>query len=387
MSERHKMTPLVLLMLVALPLPLGAIVTAGASSSEDQGELTLSADSTSTPFYWWSKWHAPALLAVVIVCFYLARNTPRGARVEARWLVPTLLAGAALPFVLLAEGVELGAGVWVFLLGLVGLFWHELDLLGRYQGRGRHLLVPGLFGLGIVYLWQVVVQGFEVPEVLLPPPTGIAFVFVHQLGVLWDDFAQTVLKSVIRGYIMGCASGLAVAIMADRIPFLARGMLPFGNLVSALPIVGIAPIMVMWFGFDWQSKAAVVVVMTFLPMLINTLAGLQASERIQIDLMRSYGAGYWRTLVMLRLPNALPFIFNALKINSTLSLIGAIVAEFFGTPIVGMGFRISTEVARMDLGVVWATIVVAALTGSLAYGGLALIERSVTAWHPSYRRR
>jgi len=236
-------------------------------------------------------------------------------------------------------------------------------------------------------VWQVVVRGFDIPEVLLPAPTEIASVFGQQLTILWDDFAQTVLKSVIRGYLMGCAAGFAVAIMADRIPFLERGLLPFGNLVSALPIVGIAPIMVMWFGFDWQSKAAVVVVMTFFPMLINTLAGLGASERIQLDLMRSYGAGYWRTLVMLRLPNALPFIFNALKINSTLSLIGAIVAEFFGTPIVGMGFRISTEVARMDLGVVWATIVVAALTGSLAYGSLALIERSVTAWHPSYRRR
>jgi len=275
----------------------------------------------------------------------------------------------------------------VFLVGLFALAWHELDLLSQRKDFVRHLLVPGLFGLGIVYVWQAVVQGFDVPEVLLPPPSGIARVFVERLGLLWDDFAQTVIKSVIRGYVMGCLAGFVVAIAADRVPFLARGLLPFGNMVSALPIVGVAPIMVMWFGFDWQSKAAVVVVMTFFPMLINALAGLEASERIQLDLMRSYGAGYWRTLAMLRLPNALPFIFNALKINSTLALIGAIVAEFFGTPIVGMGFRISTEVARMDLGIVWATIVVAALTGSLAYGGLALLERSVTAWHPSYRRQ
>jgi NitT/TauT family transport system permease protein len=122
-------------------------------------------------------------------------------------------------------------------------------------------------------------------------------------------------------------------------------------------------------------------------MLVNALAGLAASEPLQLDLMRSYAAGYGRTLLALRLPNALPFVFNALKLNSTLALIGAIVAEFFGTPIVGMGFRISTEVARMNLDVVWATIAVAALTGSAAYGGLALAERAVTAWHPSYRRR
>jgi NitT/TauT family transport system permease protein len=176
-------------------------------------------------------------------------------------------------------------------------------------------------------------------------------------------------------------------VLVDRVPFLKRGLLPLGNLVSALPIVGIAPIMVMWFGFDWESKAAVVVVMTFFPMLVNTVAGLGAADAQQRELMRSYAAGYWQTLVMLRLPSAMPFIFNALKINSTLALIGAIVAEFFGTPTVGMGFRISTEVGRMNVDMVWAEIAMAALAGSAFYGAVALIERAVTFWHPSYRQR
>ena len=187
---------------------------------------------------------------------------------------------------------------------------------------------------------------------------------------------------------MGCGAGFLVAILADRVPFLQRGLLPLGNLVSALPIVGIAPIMVMWFGFDWQSKAAVVVIMTFFPMLVNTVAGLAAAGHLERDLMRIL----WRRLladaaVKLRLPAAMPFIFNALKINSTLALIGAIVAEFFGTPIVGMGFRISTEVGRMSIDMVWAEIAVAALAGSVFYGVIALVERAVTFWHPSYRAR
>jgi NitT/TauT family transport system permease protein len=118
---------------------------------------------------------------------------------------------------------------------------------------------------------------------------------------------------------------------------------------------------------------------------VNTITGLAASERMQHDLMRSYAAGYWQTLLRLRLPNALPFVFNALKINSTLALIGAIVAEFFGTPIVGMGFRISTEVGRMNIDMVWATIAVAAVAGSAFYGAVALLERAFTFWHPSYR--
>jgi NitT/TauT family transport system permease protein len=247
------------------------------------------------------------------------------------------------------------------------------------------LAVPVLFGAFLFFLWEVIVVGAGVPSVLMPAPSAIASRFAASLPVLREDFIQTFVKSVLSGYAMGCLAGFAVAVVADRVPFLRRGLLPLGNFVSALPVIGIAPIMVMWFGFDWQSKAAVVVVMTFFPMLVNTVAGLGSAGRLERDLMRSYAAGYWTTLVKLRLPMALPFIFNSLKINSTLALIGAIVAEFFGTPIVGMGFRISIEVARMSLDMVWAEIALAALAGSTFYGLVALIERGATFWHPSYR--
>jgi NitT/TauT family transport system permease protein len=205
------------------------------------------------------------------------------------------------------------------------------------------------------------------------------------IPILWADFVQTFVKAVLSGFAMGCGTAFVTAILIDRSPFLQRGLLPIGNLVAALPIVGIAPIMVMWFGFDWQSKAAVVVVMVFFPVLVNTVQGLQAADRMQRDLMRTYAATYPQTLLKLRLPAAAPFIFNGLKIASTLALIGAIVAEFFGTPIVGMGFRISTEIGRMALDMVWAEIAVAALAGSGFYGIIALIERRVAFWHPSIR--
>jgi NitT/TauT family transport system permease protein len=142
----------------------------------------------------------------------------------------------------------------------------------------------------------------------------------------------------------------------------------------------------MWFGFDWQSKAAVVVVMVFFPMLVNTVQGLKATDEMQRDLMRTYAGGYWNTLFKLRLPAAMPAIFNGLKIATTLALIGAIVAEFFGSPTLGMGFRISVEVGRLGLDMVWAEIFVAALAGSAFYGAVAMIEKGVTFWHPSQRR-
>lgn len=250
----------------------------------------------------------------------------------------------------------------------------------------RDILYPALFGISVLVVWQLIVRGFSVPAVLLPAPSDIWTKLAASLPTLWADFVQTFIRAVIPGWFVGSLSGFLVAILCDRLPFLRQGLLPLGNLVAALPIVGVAPIMVMWFGFDWQSKAAMVVVMTFFPMLVNAVAGLQASGHMERDLMRSYGASWWQALVKLRLPAAMPFVFNALKINSTLALIGAIVAEFFGTPIVGMGFRISTEVGRLGLDMVWAEIAVAALAGSAFYGLLTLIERKVTFWHPSYRR-
>ena len=250
----------------------------------------------------------------------------------------------------------------------------------------RELLPPLAFGLAVLATWEAGVRLLQVPPIILPPPSAIAMRLVTSIPTLAADFRQTI-QGVLAGYVIGSLAGFLVAILIDRSPFLQRGLLPIGNLVSALPIVGVAPIMVMWFGFDWQSKAAVVVVKTFFPMLVNTVAGLASAGAMERDLMKTYGANYWQTLLALRLPVAMPFIFNALKINTTLAMIGAIVAEFFGTPIVGMGFRISTEVGRLQIDMVWATIVVAAVVGSLFYALVAGIERRVTFWHASYRAR
>ncbi|MCR4269463.1 ABC transporter permease [Nitratireductor sp. ZSWI3] len=272
------------------------------------------------------------------------------------------------------------AGAWALNEWLVRLT--PRSAAGR---RALGVLVPAIFGITLLVVWEGVVRGFQISPVLLTPPSAIWARLLNSVPTLWADFQQTFLKAVLIGYAAGCGAGFLAAIAIDRSPFLQRGLLPLGNFVSALPIIGVAPIMVMWFGFDWPSKAAVVVIMTFFPMLVNTVQGLATSSAIDRDLMRTYASSYWQTLFKLRLPAAGPFIFNALKINSTLALIGAIVAEFFGTPIVGMGFRISTEVGRMNIDMVWAEIAVAALAGSLFYGLVALVERAVTFWHPSMR--
>ena len=284
-----------------------------------------------------------------------------------------------------------GTGTLFAALAFWALAWAANQRLARLELDGGakvaiNLLIPVLFGVTLLVLWEGIVRGLDVPQVVMPPPSMVWDRITDSTDLLWADFVQTFIRAVIPGYLMGCALGFLIAVLVDRSPFWKAGIMPVGNLMSALPIIGIAPIMVMWFGFDWPSKAAVVVVMTFFPMLVNTIAGLNAAGRMERDLMHTYASSYGQELVKLRLPAAMPFIFNALKITSTLALIGAIVAEFFGTPIVGMGFRISTAVGSLNIDLVWAEIFVAALAGSLTYGAIALVERRVTFWHPSTRR-
>jgi NitT/TauT family transport system permease protein len=289
----------------------------------------------------------------------------------------------------MSETVEAGAlSVWFWpgiLLLAVAAIYSVIRVAAIDGKRWVGMATAGLFGVWVVVFWEILVRALDVPRVLLPAPSLILNSMAEHAPKLWGDFVQTVGKAVLIGWTLGCGLGFAVAVAIDRMPFLQRGLLPVASLTSAIPLVGVAPIAVMWFGFEWPSKAAVVVLMTFFPMLVSTLAGLKAAGKLERELMYSYAASYPRTLLALRLPAALPFIFGALKVNATLALIGAIVAEFFGSPTSGLGFRISTEASRMNMPLVWGAIVVAAVTGSVAYAVLVALERRAAFWHPSVR--
>ena len=300
--------------------------------------------------------------------------------ITARPLVPAIAASAAVAGALLDWRLGLLLVLWL-------LPWGVNTVLAASGKRAAYLAVPVVFGVTLLVLWQVAVRLYGVNQVILPAPTDIWWALLEAPAILWADFVQTVVKGAISGYVIGAALAIGTAIAVDRSQFLQRGLLPVGNFIAALPIVGTAPILVMWFGFGWQSKAAVVVVMVFFPILVNAVAGLKATEAMQRDLMHTYAASYWQGLFKLRLPAAFPFIFNGLKVCTTLALIGAIVAEFFGSPIVGMGFRIKTSFGTLELAMVWAEIAVAAVAGSGLYGLVALAERRLTFWHPSQQRK
>ena len=387
LTSMQRLLPRAVLLLATLALILQVIhlfTGAGATPLADAD----SAGTLDMPFV--SSLPGPFLL--LAAAWASLRLMYRSALLPAASI--SFLVSSVVAFVLLYTLTLRDTGSWAFWLEVAAawlLAWLCVEQLAsvksmsRVLGTALAIVIPVIFGVWILVLWELLTRGFNVPQVLLPAPSAIGARFVSSTSILWADFQQTFLKAVLIGYAIGCGAGFIVAVLIDRSPFLQRGLLPIGNLVSALPIVGVAPIMVMWFGFDWPSKAAVVIVMTFFPMLVNTVAGLSAAQPMQHDLMKTYAASYWQSLFKLRIPEALPFIFNALKINSTLAMIGAIVAEFFGTPTVGMGFRISTEVGRMNVDMVWAEIAVAAVAGSLFYGVVVLAERWLTFWHPSIR--
>ncbi len=357
-------------MLAALVLPLAGATAAPLSARPWPFALTLASVLLFAAAAWAGGWRAAAFGFAGALC------------------------GAVTTLALLRDGNvgdSAASGYWAMVLAVwLGSALGVIQLAAqrprdRPSRRALNLVVPLVFGAVVFYLWEVSVRGFGVSPVIMPAPSAAAARFIASLPILGGDFVQTFVRGVLIGYVIGCGAGLLVAVVAQRFAFLGRGLLPLGNFFSALPLVGVAPIMVMWFGFDWPSKAAVVTLVTFFPMLVNALAGLSASGHMERDLMRSYGASHWQTLMKLDLPAALPFIFNALKINATLALIGAIVAEFFGTPTQGIGFRISTEAGRMAIDMVWAEIALAAIAGMAFYGLIALTERATTFWHPSYR--
>ena len=183
-----------------------------------------------------------------------------------------LSTGGAWLMLSVLDPIEPAAGFWGATFAAWAMAWFFVERLASIETRNRvfgsllRLCIPLLFGVWLLIIWEICTRGFGVPQVLLPSPSAIGARMLTSTDTLWADFKQTFIYAVLIGYALGCGSGFVIALLIDRSPLLQRGLLPIGNLVSALPIVGIAPIMVMWFGFDWHSKAAVVVVMTFFPM-------------------------------------------------------------------------------------------------------------------------
>jgi NitT/TauT family transport system permease protein len=243
--------------------------------------------------------------------------------------------------------------------------------------------------VGTIVLWQLVVSNIEIQGFPLPAPTDIA----TALGENWDvgrwplgKAAAATLLEALGGLVIGTVAGVVTALLTARFLTAREILLPFAIGASAVPIIAFAPLMNNWFGvLNPLSKMMIVAVLVFFPVVVNVTRGLTQVEPAALELMRSYAASEWTVLRSLRVPNALPYFFTALKVGTTLSLIGAIVGEYFGGSNDVLGRVIVQSASALRFDVTWAAIIISAATGIVLYLVIVAVERAVIPWHASVR--
>ncbi len=264
--------------------------------------------------------------------------------------------------------------------------WQPWNRLRLYRKASRRLFLPLLVALSVLLVWEVFIVLFNVQRFLLPAPTVIGDTFLRIYPRLVSQGWVT-FQNALWGFGIGCGAGILFGLLSARFTGFSRAMLPYAIAVNSIPIIAFAPITNAWFGVtNPLSKIAIVTILTFFPAMINTVRGLTAADAASLELMRSYAATDLEVFRKVRLPAALPYIFNALKVATTLSMIGAVVAEYFGGPLTGLGVNISNDAALIRYPTVWSEIIIASALGIIFYFVVSLVERLVMPWHVSFRR-
>ncbi len=229
----------------------------------------------------------------------------------------------------------------------------------------------------VVVVWQESIAVFHIKRFLLPQPSAIASTFWHNRSELlsagWFTFQEA-----LGGFAIGCALGIAAALVLARWRGLGRALMPYAIAANAVPIIAFAPITNAWFTpFDKTSKMAIAAVLCFFPVMINSLRGLTSVHPSSIELMHSYAASQLEIFRRVRIPTALPFVFTSLKVASVLAMIGAIVGEYFGGSLNALGVLINSRSATFAFEEAWAGIGVACAYGIAFYLAIAAAERLV----------
>lgn len=260
---------------------------------------------------------------------------------------------------------------------------------GRWMERFWYYLPAVLVFAGTISAWELIVRNVDLRGLPLPAPSAIATAFgEHWTSGRWPlaKAAAATLFEAAGGLAIGTSLGVVVAFVTARFATARELLLPLAVGASAVPIIAFAPLMNNWFGvLNPLSKMMIVAVLVFFPVVVNVTRGLTQVEPAAVELLRSYAASEWTVLRVLRLPNALPYFFTALKIGTTLSLIGAIVGEYFGGSSEVLGRVVVQSASALRFDVTWAAIIMAAVTGIVMYLAVVAVERAVIPWHASVR--
>ena len=342
-----------------------------------------------------ASWAWIPLLA--LVALELLGTWSRAPRVTAI-VMPLGLSGALLALMALKSALAAGyndpasRGFWLVFFGELLVAAGMVSRLATLSGVDRithvlrnfvpPLIVPAFFLL----LWEAIVEGLRVPMAFFPSVSDVVRVLFSTHAVLIEDSIHTFILQLLFGFVLGAAMGILMGMLIALNPFLRRGFLPLATAFGSIPVIGLAPVLGRAFGVDWESKAAVASVVTFFPVVVNMVQGLTTVDPRKMDLLHSYASNRGQIFRKLRFPHAMPYLFNALKITSIISLISVIVAEFLipGPP-EGLGQRISLSARSGRYDITFAAIAFASALGILFYGFISLSERLFTRWHSSFR--
>lgn len=240
--------------------------------------------------------------------------------------------------------------------------------------RARALL-PLAFGGAALVVWEVLVRLLQVPAYLLPPPSAIVAVIDQSLLM---HLAVT-LAEALAGFALASAGAFGLALLFVRSPMLERGLFPLAITLKTTPLIAIAPLLVLWMGTGWWSKITAAALICFFPVLVNSVKGLKAADAEYYQLFRSLKATRAQEFRKLRIPYCLPYLFSALKISSSLAIVGAVVAEFVGATR-GLGFLIMVSSSHLETDVLFSAILAAAAAGILLFQLLCWIELRLVFW-------
>lgn len=238
-----------------------------------------------------------------------------------------------------------------------------------------------LLTLGLIFLlWELSVRIFEVPGYIIPPPEGVgrALYEGYVQGFYWKHIGAT-LTALLLGYATGCSLAILCGCLFAESKIIERMFLPYVIALQSMPKVALAPLIVVWFGFDLSSKVVMVALICFFPVFVNTIVGLRQADPNLIDLMRALSASRWQVLFRIKIPSAAGHIFAALQISVALGLIGAVVAEFVSST-KGLGFLITNASVNLDTGKMFGALVTLAIIGVTATQLIRLLHARLVFW-------
>ncbi|MDF1872345.1 ABC transporter permease [Vannielia sp.] len=238
--------------------------------------------------------------------------------------------------------------------------------------------------VAMLLLWEALIHLFDVPAIVVPTPSAVAVAMWEGIasGLFWPHFLVT-LWEIIAGFGIGSVVGIALGVLIGLSPLMERLVYPYVVAFQTLPKVAIAPIIVIWFGYGISSKIIITATIAFFPLLANTIVGLRSAPREQVEMLEACTANRWQIFRMIRLPQALPYIFVGLDVAVVLSVIGAIVGEFVGAK-AGLGYLILQKNFSFDMAGVFAILIILSLIGVGLHLLVVAIQRRVLFWSEAH---